>query len=274
MRWRNNFERGPGVTSTATAVPAAPTALAATAGNQQISLTWTASSGATSYHVKRATVSGGPYTQVGSPAVTSYTDTGLTNGTSYFYVVSAVNASGESANSSQASGTPASSSPASSVPAAPTALAATPGNQQISLTWTRQQRRDQLSREAGNGQRWTLYPGGCARKQRLHQHRPDQWHAIFLCCIGAECGRRKRELEPGQRDPFRGGARCDRHGRSQPDPSPSRPGSTDLTSIPASQAHRRISPWTAPAAIAGRRTTGKPTPPTRAATISTKTTTS
>jgi Glycoside hydrolase family 44 len=86
--------------------------------------------------MKRATTSGGPYTQVGSVAVTSYSDTGLTNGTSYFYVVSAVNASGESANSSQASGTPASSSPTSSVPAAPTALMATPGNQQVSLTWT------------------------------------------------------------------------------------------------------------------------------------------
>jgi fibronectin type 3 domain-containing protein len=126
----------PGVTSTTTAVPAAPTALAATAGNQQISLSWTAGSGATSYHVKRATVSGGPYTQVGSPAAASYTDTGLTNGTNYFYVVSAVNASGESANSSQTSGTPASFSPTSSVPAAPTSLTATPGNQQISLTWT------------------------------------------------------------------------------------------------------------------------------------------
>ncbi len=55
--------------------------LAATAGNQQISLTWTASSGATSYHVKRATTSGGPYTQVGAPTSASYIDTGLTNGT-------------------------------------------------------------------------------------------------------------------------------------------------------------------------------------------------
>ena len=62
-------------------------------------LTWTASSGATSYHVKRATTSGGPYTQVGAPTSTSFTDTGLTNGTTYFYVVSALNATGESANS-------------------------------------------------------------------------------------------------------------------------------------------------------------------------------
>ena len=88
-------------------IPAVPTALAATAGNQQISLTWTASSGATSYHVKRATTSGGPYTQVGAPTSDSYTNTGLTNGTTYFYVVSALNATGESANSSQASATPA-----------------------------------------------------------------------------------------------------------------------------------------------------------------------
>ena len=87
--------------------PAVPTALAATAGNQQISLSWTASTGATSYHVKRATTSGGPYTQVAAPTGTSYVNTGLTNGTTYFYVVSALNATGESANSSQASATPA-----------------------------------------------------------------------------------------------------------------------------------------------------------------------
>ena len=111
--------------------PVAPTGLTGTAGNQQISLSWTASTGATSYHVKRATTSGGPYTQVAAPTGASYTDTSLTNGTKYFYVVSAVNASGESANSSEASGTP--SLP---VPAVPTGLTATAGNQQISLTWT------------------------------------------------------------------------------------------------------------------------------------------
>src|SRR5262249_33489774 len=67
---------------------------------------WTASPGATSYHVKRATVSGGPYTTVGSPTSTSFTDTGLSNGTTYFYVVTAVNSAGESGNSNQASATP------------------------------------------------------------------------------------------------------------------------------------------------------------------------
>ena len=111
--------------------PSPPTALAAASGNQQASLTWTGSNGATSYHVKRATNSGGPYTQAGSATATNYSDTGLTNGTKYFYVVSAQNASGESANSNEASVTP--SSP---VLPAPTGLAATAGNQQVSLTWT------------------------------------------------------------------------------------------------------------------------------------------
>src|SRR5579864_2513574 len=86
--------------------PAAPTNLMANAGNGQVGLSWSASSGATSYNVKRSTTSGGPYTTIASPTTTSYTDTGVTNGTTYYYVVSAVNTAGESANSSQVSATP------------------------------------------------------------------------------------------------------------------------------------------------------------------------
>jgi mannan endo-1,4-beta-mannosidase len=87
--------------------PAVPSGLSATAGNAQVALSWSASAGATSYNVKRSTTSGGPYTTVASNVTaTSFTNTGLTNGTAYFYVVSAVNANGESANSSQASATP------------------------------------------------------------------------------------------------------------------------------------------------------------------------
>lgn len=112
--------------------PAVPTGLAATAGNAQVALTWNASSGATSYNVKRSTTTGGPYTKISSPTVTNFTDTGLTNGTKYFYVVSAVNSSGESANSTEASATPqAPTSP----PAAPTGLQAIAGNAQVSLSW-------------------------------------------------------------------------------------------------------------------------------------------
>src|SRR5208283_2675439 len=97
----------------ATTAPAAPTGVTASAGDKQVVLNWNASSGAASYHVKRGTVSGGPYTQVAAPNVTTDTDTGLTDGTTYYYVVSAVNSAGESANSSQVSATPASSSSAS-----------------------------------------------------------------------------------------------------------------------------------------------------------------
>ncbi|MGZ7443104.1 glycoside hydrolase family 6 protein [Paenibacillus sp. TH7-28] len=114
-------------------VPAAPTGLTATAGNAKVELSWTASSGATSYNVKRATTSGGPYTAVATGVTaTSYTNTGLTNGTTYYYVVSAVNSAGESANSAQVAATPLATI---SVPAAPTSLTATAGDGQVVLSW-------------------------------------------------------------------------------------------------------------------------------------------
>jgi hypothetical protein len=112
--------------------PAAPAGLQATAGNAQISLTWNASTGATSYNVKRSTTNGGPYTTIASPTTASYTNTGLTNGTPYYYVVTAVNSAGESNPSSQATATP--TAPVT-IPPVPTGLQAAAGNAQISLTW-------------------------------------------------------------------------------------------------------------------------------------------
>jgi hypothetical protein len=114
-------------------VPASPTGLQATAGNAQVSLTWTASNGATTYHIKRATTTGGPYTQIAAPASSSYLDSAVTNGTKYFYVASSVNSAGESANSSEVSATPAAST---AIPAIPTGLQAAAGNAQIVLTWS------------------------------------------------------------------------------------------------------------------------------------------
>jgi len=93
------------------APPLAPTGPTATSGNQQIALTWTPSLTATSYLVKRSTTSGGPYTTVGTSTTTSYTDTGLTNGTVYYYVVAAVNTAGGGANSTQVFAEPAASAP-------------------------------------------------------------------------------------------------------------------------------------------------------------------
>jgi hypothetical protein len=113
--------------------PAAPTSLSATAANAQVNLSWSASSGASAYYVKRSTTSGGPYTQIAAPAATNYSDNNLSNGTKYFYVVSAYNSYGQSSNSSEVSATPAA---AATPPAAPTGLQAAGGNAQVSLTWT------------------------------------------------------------------------------------------------------------------------------------------
>lgn len=120
-------------TPTAPQPPAVPSGLQATAGNTQVSLVWTASTGATSYHVKRGTTNGGPYSQVSAPTSANFTDTNLTNGTTYYYVASAVSSAGESTNSSQVSATP--TTPAAP-PAVPTGLQATAGNAQVSLAWT------------------------------------------------------------------------------------------------------------------------------------------
>ncbi len=92
------------------AVPSAPTNLGATPGNAQVSLGWSAVSGATGYNVKRSTTNGGPYTNVGANvSANSFVNTGLTNGTTYYYVVTALNASGESGVSTQVSATPSAS---------------------------------------------------------------------------------------------------------------------------------------------------------------------
>ncbi|MCW3795253.1 glycoside hydrolase family 6 protein [Paenibacillus sp. LS1] len=116
-----------------TTAPAAPAALTASAGNAQVSLTWTASAGATSYSVKRALSASGPFTTIAANVSgTSYSNTGLINGTTYYYVVTATNAVGESVNSATATATPIAGVTA---PAAPTALTATAGNAQVSLTW-------------------------------------------------------------------------------------------------------------------------------------------
>lgn len=86
-------------------VPSAPTGLNAAASATQISLFWNGTSNTTSYFVKRSTTNGGPYAVIASSSVTNFADTAVANGLSYYYVVSATSAAGESANSPQAGAT-------------------------------------------------------------------------------------------------------------------------------------------------------------------------
>lgn len=89
------------------AIPAQPTAIG---NNGSVTLSWTAANGAASYHVKRGTVSGGPYTTIATVTATNYTDTAVVNGNPYYYVVSSIGTKSESANSPEAFAVPGSTS--------------------------------------------------------------------------------------------------------------------------------------------------------------------
>jgi hypothetical protein len=81
----------------ARAAVAAPASLAVTStSNAQISIGWAASAGATGYRVERGQSKAGPYTLVASPTANSFTDTGVTSGTTYVYRVQAVDSAGVS----------------------------------------------------------------------------------------------------------------------------------------------------------------------------------
>ena len=84
----------------------APGNLEATAGNAIVTLNWTGDVNATAYSVKRAMTNEGPFTQVGVPSATAYTDSSVTNGTAYYYVVAAMDAASESSNSAVIGATP------------------------------------------------------------------------------------------------------------------------------------------------------------------------
>lgn len=106
-------------------VLSAPTGLAASAGNAQISLSWTAVANATSYEIYRNS------TLLGTSATASYVDRTAVNGTAYSYAVKAINGGTASALSNSVTAT-------ATAPtlAAPTGVSATAGDAQVSITWT------------------------------------------------------------------------------------------------------------------------------------------
>lgn len=91
---------------TATVAPP-PANVTAVEGNGQVALSWLAASGATAYEVKRSTTAGSGYATVASGlTATSYTDSGLANGTTYYYTVTAIGSAGSSTPTPEVSATP------------------------------------------------------------------------------------------------------------------------------------------------------------------------
>lgn len=119
------------------ALPVAPLHASALGGTGQITLSWDAVSNATGYNVYYAATPG-VTTATGTKvadASTPYIQSGLTAGTTYYYIVTAINSAGEGAASAQASATTSASEPTPTVPAAPVDVIASGGTKQVTLSW-------------------------------------------------------------------------------------------------------------------------------------------
>ena len=186
-------------------VPGAAPGLTATAGNGQVTLSWTApASGGvpiTGYNVYQGTSPGGEARVPvnGASLVTSpYTVTGLNNGTTYYFRVTAVNRVGEGPASAEAKAVPV------TVPGAPTGLTVTPGDARVTLSWTASAS-DGGSPVTGYNVYYATSADfkGAAKIPRGHRHRRD----------GDRPGQRDPVLLPGDRgQPGRPGSGV---GRSQ-----------------------------------------------------------
>ena len=123
-------------TPAAPSLPAAPTGVSAAGATKQVTASWSAVAGATSYNLYWSTASG--VTTVSGTKITGatspYVQTGLNAGTSYYYIVTALNAAGEGPASAQF--TASTSAPAPVLPAAPAGVTATGGATQATVSWS------------------------------------------------------------------------------------------------------------------------------------------
>jgi fibronectin type 3 domain-containing protein len=128
---------GKGSSNASKSAPAAPTGVTALPGDGQVTIAWTAVPGATSYNIYWST--NAAVTTANGTKITGATNpdilTGLTNGTSYYYLVTAVNANGESTATPPFSGV-GGSAVLVTAPSAPTGVTAKPGNGQVTIAWT------------------------------------------------------------------------------------------------------------------------------------------
>jgi fibronectin type 3 domain-containing protein/alpha-tubulin suppressor-like RCC1 family protein len=131
-------------------VPSAPTGVSATAGDGQIVVQWSAQAGL-SYNLYYSTTSGtGVEGSLEENVSSPFTVTGLTDGTTYYIVVTAVNGSGESVASDEVSATPQSAGP----PASPTGVNVISGSGEVTVTW------NGVSGATGYNVYYSTTPGG------------------------------------------------------------------------------------------------------------------
>jgi alpha-N-arabinofuranosidase len=142
--------------------PAAPAGLTAMSGDGSVALNWSAAATATNYFVKRSTTSGSGYSAVATNTSLVFTNAGLSNGTLYYYVVSALNGAGESTNS-----TPVSARPTSS---ASVAMNAVNAGGQLQISWPTDHTGWQLQSQtnhltSGLGTNWVNLPASMQTNQ-------------------------------------------------------------------------------------------------------------
>jgi len=119
-------------------LPSTPTGIMATGGTKQVAISWSAATGATSYNIywsktDGVTIATGTrITGATSPTV----QTGLTDNTRYYYIVTAVGSIGESAPSIQAAATTLSPTPPPTIPVAPAGVMAAGSTNQVTVSWS------------------------------------------------------------------------------------------------------------------------------------------
>src|SRR5207302_2437305 len=123
----------PASATTLPAPPATPTGITATAkSSSSILISWNPSDGAAWYGVFSSTSSSGPFAKIGASSSTSFTNTGLSQNTTYYYEVRATNTGGASALSS-----PVSATTQPLPPSTPTGVTATAkSTSSITISWT------------------------------------------------------------------------------------------------------------------------------------------
>ena len=163
--------------------PSAVTNVQALAGNQSVALTWNASAAADfwRYSVYRSTTNGGQYSLIATNLTsTNLTDNAVTNGTTYFYVVTATDLIGyESTNSIQAVATPT-----SPLPTTPTNLVFSVTSSNLTLSWPLDYTGWWLQTQtnplmAGLGTNWFNVPGSATTNQMTRPIVPTNPSVFF-----------------------------------------------------------------------------------------------